>query len=846
MSLDNYQFISQKQHFEEVNIRKLSADEIYVNKLSALSANFINLFLEVIKLSSLDLLSLSTVFLTAREGVFFRALSAPNIFSTNFNTEVINADFGYFNVLTAQNSFLYDLTSTNLSVVNLNVDNFATGELRVPRLSTVDARINSLSVQNLTANYLTAGDYFAFNGYVENLTAKNLITDTFDLSSLIIPYISATEIDVVSLSGNVANINTINAPVQYLSAGIDLFDVIDRPLGNVLYVSMSGDDNNSGRLPIRSLRTIKKACEIAHNDRITSQGANPNLLSRYTINVLAGDYTEINPIYIPQHVSIIGDNLRRCTVRPLYRDQDIFWVDNSAYVWGFTFRSHFSPGAAIAFPNLTNPRLSAIAYSNLNVPAGGFKRPFITTSPYIQGSSSITQGVSSTLQSLSTQQFNFGLTTGTLISAELNSYFNTVTDIILKGTGSVNLFTGANTTGSSDAISLLDLNNEYIKEETLAFVNSQYPGLLTLQQQNLCKRDVGLILSAIKIDLGVGSNAKSIEAGEAYWTGMTSVLSQGTVYPTIQSIQYAQRLANFVINNETVPTLQAGCGMRVDGTKAEGFLRSMVLDSFTQFNENGKGIHILNNGYAQLVSIFTICTTEGIIVETGGVCSISNSNCSFGLSGIVARGKSLQPVLTGTVEGFALFGEETPGTTRTLRIKNIEGLEFFPDSNYYPQIFNQTGLDTRKIAYTPYNGLVFTLDGDDSTIYTIDNNPVLSSNDEFIVDSVDRLNISELTPGRIAKFYIRSTAYASSHTFEFVGSGVILRESVPALGGVSKPEDEVVFENGGAVYYTSTNQTGDFSVGEDFRIVSSTGTIEGRTFQRAILTLVTPLTLALE
>jgi hypothetical protein len=94
----------------------------------------------------------------------------------------------------------------------------------------------------------------------------------------------------------------------------------------------------------------------------------------------------------------------------------------------------------------------------------------------------------------------------------------------------------------------------------------------------------------------------------------------------------------------------AGGGVLVDGFKVEGPTRSMVMDSFTQFNEGGKGIHIINNGYAQLVSTFTICCTEGVMCETGGTCSINTSNCSFGLSGLVALGKSPGATLIGNLE----------------------------------------------------------------------------------------------------------------------------------------------------------------------------------------------------
>jgi hypothetical protein len=272
----------------------------------------------------------------------------------------------------------------------------------------------------------------------------------------------------------------------------------------------------------------------------------------------------------------------------------------------------------------------------------------------------------------------------------------------------------------------------------------------------------------------------------------------------------------------------------------------MVLDSFTQFNEGGNGIEIINNGYAQLVSIFTICCTEGMVCRTGGSCSISNSNCSFGLSGLVAVGKSSVPILTGTLVNF-VANPEDPFATSTLILTGVEGSEIFPDSDYYPTILNTPGinLDTRKIAYAPYDGLVFDVNNDPD-LYTVLGTPLSTGPGSFTINTLQRINNTALTPGTKIQFYIRSTIYASAHTFEFVGTGTQLRNAVPALGGIATPETEVAFGGGGAVFYTSTNHTGDFSIGEDFRVVQSTGTIEGDTFRRSILTLVTPLTLALE
>jgi len=93
----------------------------------------------------------------------------------------------------------------------------------------------------------------------------------------------------------------------------------------------------------------------------------------------------------------------------------------------------------------------------------------------------------------------------------------------------------------------------------------------------------------------------------------------------------------YVQNCSSITT--TGTGMRVDGNYVRG-LRSMVLDAYTQTNEGGIGVHMLNRGYTQLVSLFTICCNIGVLCESGGFCSLTNSNTSFGTYGLVADGTS--------------------------------------------------------------------------------------------------------------------------------------------------------------------------------------------------------------
>jgi hypothetical protein len=300
----------------------------------------------------------------------------------------------------------------------------------------------------------------------------------------------------------------------------------------------------------------------------------------------------------------------------------------------------------------------------------------------------------------------------------------------------------------------------------------------------------------------------------------------------------------------------AGGGVLVDGFKVEGPTRSMVMDSFTQFNEGGKGIHIINNGYAQLVSTFTICCTEGVMCETGGTCSINTSNCSFGLSGLVALGKSPRPTLIGQL------ATDINGLTNVVEVNNLSAFaseqEFDTDFQPYPgQIFEIKIVTADPDGVTVNNGgSLFSIlsasriqpytNGFGDTLYKC--SLVLDANYSPALDATLQLQNEGITvvpkDSRI-NFYIRSTITASAHTLEYIGTGTTLLSAVPQKGGQTDVAKEVVFDDEGRVFFTSTNQFGDFRIGPGLTIVQATGTIEGETFQRSILTTITPFSIAI-
>ena len=99
--------------------------------------------------------------------------------------------------------------------------------------------------------------------------------------------------------------------------------------------------------------------------------------------------------------------------------------------------------------------------------------------------------------------------------------------------------------------------------------------------------------------------------------------------------------------------------------------------------------------------------------------------------------------------------------------------------------------------------------------------------------------------GVTVPFYRQSRILASSHSFQYIGSGVDPISSLPSRGGVTIQENEVENRNGGLVIYTSTDQGGNFRIGEGVQIDQISGTITGNFYSKSLFANVTPLILAL-
>lgn len=356
-----------------------------------------------------------------------------------------------------------------------------------------------------------------------------------------------------------------------------------------------------------------------------------------------------------------------------------------------------------------------------------------------------------------------------------------------------------------------------------------------------------------------------------------------TIRTSTQS-PYIRNCTNFIPNS---------IGMKIDGDAVDGDFNSMVTDSFTQYNQGGIGVSITNNGYAQIVSLFTICNDIGIYCGTGGQCDITNSNSSFGNYGLVADGVS--PIYTsGIVTTAAAAGSDTFEIAGLGTSRPYDGQVVYFEDLYYElksiTITNQGsgytstpvitidgadeswGIDATARANVVNgrvtsvdiisNGRGYTNTSPNITVSAPDSGTTATLSLEMIpkyyevVSStapnvgVSTVTVNEQVPyavgvGTTAPIFRQSRVLASSHAFEYIGSGTNIQTALPQLGGVTISENEVDSRSGGRVIYTSTDQAGNFKIGDGVTINQSEGNITGNAYQKSVLNNVTPLILAL-
>jgi hypothetical protein len=415
-----------------------------------------------------------------------------------------------------------------------------------------------------------------------------------------------------------------------------------------------------------------------------------------------------------------------------------------------------------------------------------------------------------------------------------------------------------------DSYNLIQANRQEIINSSYNQITTQFPSFVN-PSPDKCKRDIGYIVDAVSLDVRDFTSKNSIQATKAYFGENGLPLNNGLAgeeLETIVGFTSARELMKLAItNNLTVKDL------------------SIVADPLTGINTSPASCADVQSFIDNLVGIITTRIGAGNINGVNALPQVSMAStvftCNVGVS-----------TLPHTYEGS--------GTAKINVIRPFDGQVIYFNQLYYtvgkilvsnggsgysisPEIIISSpetdfGVPAQAVAeikdgvvvaidmvssgrgytYTP----TVTLTGPEVGINTAIAVPVMVPTYYSILSStpisagICTITVNDNVPyevgiGTQVPFFKQSRVLATGHSLEYIGSGTEIATALPATGGVPIQENETDVRNGGLVVFTSTDQSGNFRIGDGVVINQQTGTISGTFYSKSLFSTLTPFILAL-
>lgn len=464
----------------------------------------------------------------------------------------------------------------------------------------------------------------------------------------------------------------------------EVFTALDDQIYKIIDILERGPD----RAPVKVPASLSKTSSIYRNTAAQTLLANINFIKAETIAYIDQNFVfQYDPETCARDVGYIVDSVSFDLLYSGNRQS----VQSGVYYWGYSEDSTSLPKERVA---------TTLAYEYMKTLVSNI----VISKPLV-----------STYQNSSTQVLNLPAAT----SVEVEKLVEKIDNIILiinEGPDQagpktpIGLVETPNTF-SQNAVRLLSANRSFMQTEVNAFVDAQLVAdtqvLLPFYDKGAnatldVERNFAIISNIIEngpevapivsqgngifVKTGLSVNdiktAPVITAINTVSTNVYQVdISQSTIgYGDDQTLYFGETLV-YPKLDEDVPDrwqqrrldpIGAMGGSLVDGNviSDRSPIKSFVYDAYTQVNQGGRGVFVTNNGYAQLVSVFTIFCSEAVTVENGGICSITNSNSNFGDQCLTAKGYGKRE--------FSGYVKNPPFPT------DVPNGEYFP-TGYWPQ-----------------------------------------------------------------------------------------------------------------------------------------------------------------
>ena len=394
---------------------------------------------------------------------------------------------------------------------------------------------------------------------------------------------------------------------------------------------------------------------------------------------------------------------------------------------------------------------------------------------------------------------------GTTVAQTVSDNFDIITNILENGTlGVTDLIVpngiASDQTAIVDAYTALLANKASIQSTTISWINSTYPDFG--YDSVTCERDIGYIIDSIAFDLLHGGNRQSVMSG-VYYYGFDA---SSTAIPN--EIPQTTAAYNFI---------KAIVGDIITGTPISPKYQTTIsqvtnLEPATEAEVTG-----LRNNLELITSIINEGPSVAPDREPIGLTASSDVNVQNAFALLMANRNFIQ------AEVIAFVNNEFSGFEYN-RQKCRRDVGLIIDAL---QADILTGGNFRAVEAA-------------KTYYSKEGTYHIVTLEDNVRDQL------LFVDGSTVNFYQRSYMSASGYLFEYCGAGTNYG-ALPQVGRVDPNQSkEVVQLNNGKVFFTSTDQNGDFRIGPGLVISQATGVLSGRTFEKSLFAQMTPFILAVE
>ena len=415
-----------------------------------------------------------------------------------------------------------------------------------------------------------------------------------------------------------------------------------------------------------------------------------------------------------------------------------------------------------------------------------------------------------------------------------------------------------------DSYDLIQANRQEIINGAYNAIGAAYPGFVN-PSPDKCKRDIGYIIDAVSTDVRDFTSENSLKATKAYFKSDGTLLDNGVngeVPQTIVGFTSARDMMKLAINNQlTVKDL------------------TIIADPVTGSNTDPASCANVRSFIDNLVGIITTRLNAGNINGANALPAVSMAStvftCNVGTSTLphtYVSGGTAKINISRPFDGQVIYFNDFYNTVNKIQVSSAgTGYNSSPEITISPPS-TSWGVQATAVAEVK-NGSIssieivssgrgytstptVTIASPDVGINTATANITLLPTYYSITKStpissgICTITVNENVPfavgvGTAVPFFKQSRVLASGHSLEYIGSGTNINSCLPAQGGVPIQDNETDARNGGLVVYTSTDQSGNFRIGDGVQINQVTGTISGTFYSKSLFSTLTPFILAL-